>query len=196
MKNDFIDTEIRGAWNAYVSEHQALVQRAVEEVSESVLIAAKQITEAFQSGKKLLLFGNGGSAGDAQHIAAEFVGRFRLERDAMNAVALTVNTSILTAISNDYGEKYVFARQIEAIGQVGDVAIGLSTSGKSGNVLYALEKARSKGLKTVLLTGADCDETAAELCIKVPSKTTSLIQEVHLIIGHFLAGYTEKNLFV
>jgi D-sedoheptulose 7-phosphate isomerase len=149
-----------------------------------------------QQGGKLLLFGNGGSAADAQHIAAEFVGRFAIERAALPAFALSVNTSCVTAIGNDYGFDQVFARQIEAFGKPGDVALGISTSGNSPNVLLGLAKAREVGLITVALTGdSECKmKNDADYCICVPSRETPRIQECHILIGHAIAELVEKEM--
>ena len=183
-------------WLEYLSHHQEVVQLSEEIVLDSVLAAAESIVLSIQEGKKLILFGNGGSAADAQHIAAEFVGRFNVDRRALNAVALTSNVSIITAVANDYETSYIFSRQISAMGQKGDIAIGLSTSGKSENVLLGLNEAKRLGLKTIMLSGADCDKCSADISIIVPSRITSHIQEMHLIIGHFFAGYVEKALFL
>ena len=154
---------------------------------------------AIKSGNKLLLFGNGGSAADAQHIAAEFVGRFAFDRPALPALALSVNTSCLTAIGNDYGFDQVFSRQLEALARPGDVAIGFSTSGNSPNVLHAISTAKKMGLQTVALTGtpggklkqvADLDH-----CVCVPSSETPRIQECHILIGHIVAELVEQELY-
>src|SRR5262252_1410874 len=144
------------------------------------------LVDAFQQGSKVLLFGNGGSAADAQHIAAEFVGRFNFDRPALPALALSVNTSCVTAIGNDYGFDQVFSRQIEGLGTPGDVAIGLATSGNAPNVLRAMEAARKKGLHTVGLTGSSGGKLkeAVDHCICVPSNETPRIQECHILAGH------------
>lgn len=145
--------------------------------------------------KALFFCGNGGSAADAQHIATEFISRFYHERRAINAEALTVNTSALTAISNDYDFERVFVRQLEARGSKGDVLVGISTSGTSRNVIKALEYASDKGINTILLTGGthhEADESMCNVVIHVPSSDTPRIQEAHIFIGHILAEYIEQ----
>lgn len=157
---------------------------------------AQAILGALRAGNKVILFGNGGSAADSQHIAAEFINRFRLERRAMPAIALTTDSSVLTSIANDYSFDNVFARQIEAIGEGGDVALGISTSGNSSNVLKAFEAARHLGITTVGFTGASggrMDEFA-DLCFHVPSQSTARIQEVHITAAHALCGFVEEEL--
>ena len=152
---------------------------------------------ALSSGHKLLLFGNGGSAADSQHIAAEFVGRFQLERTPLPALALTVNTSALTGIGNDYDYVNVFSRQVEALGQAGDVAVGITTSGKSPNVIKGLAAAKAKGLITVGMTGTfgDMLKEVSTYCLCVPSKETPRIQESHILIGHIVSQLTEQEMF-
>jgi D-sedoheptulose 7-phosphate isomerase len=145
---------------------------------------------------KVILFGNGGSASDAQHIAAELVGRFQKDRIALAGIALTTNTSILTALANDYGYEAVFAKQIEALGQKDDVAIGISTSGKAKNVAAAIKQAKKMGIKTIALTGGDGGELArlADVSLIVPSKVTARIQEAHITIGHVVCELIEYAL--
>jgi D-sedoheptulose 7-phosphate isomerase len=157
----------------------------------------QEFVSALRSGHKILLFGNGGSAADAQHIAAEFVGRFQMERTPLPALALTVNTSALTGIGNDYAYEEVFSRQIEALGGAGDVAVGISTSGKSPNVLKALAAAKVKGLVTVALTGrfGKMLQEVSRYCLCVPSDQTPRIQESHILIGHIISQVTEWELF-
>jgi D-sedoheptulose 7-phosphate isomerase len=157
----------------------------------------KEFVSALRNGHKILLFGNGGSAADAQHIAAEFVGRFQMERAALPALALNVNCSALTGIGNDYSYEMVFSRQIEALGAAGDVAIGFSTSGKSPNVIRALATAKAKGLVTVSLTGkfGTLLQQVSRCCICVPSDETPRIQESHILIGHIISQVTEMELF-
>jgi D-sedoheptulose 7-phosphate isomerase len=171
-------------------------QRLLDSEATVVLIAAvaEAILTAMQKGGKLLLFGNGGSAADAQHIAAEFVGRFGIERRALPAFALSVNTSCLTAIGNDYGFDQVFARQIEALATSGDVALGISTSGNSPNVLLGLTKAKQMGLTTVAMAGESGGKmkNEADYCICAPSHETPRIQECHILIGHAIAEMVEK----
>jgi D-sedoheptulose 7-phosphate isomerase len=159
--------------------------------------ASEILIRALANGNKVLLFGNGGSAADAQHIAAEFVGRFAFDRPAMPALALSVNTSCVTAIGNDYGFDLVFSRQIEAFGRAGDVAIGISTSGNSANVLRAISAAGKLGLHTVALTGCGGGKIkqAVDHCICAPSNETPRIQECHILIGHIMAELVEQTIF-
>ena len=158
---------------------------------------AERIIRAIKNGKKVLLFGNGGSAADAQHIAAEFVGRYYLDRPALPAQALTVNAASLTAIGNDYAYDQIFSRQIEAFGQTGDVAIGISTSGNSRNVIEALRAAKHKDMVAVGMTGESGGQLKAEVdyCICVPSRDTPRIQEAHILVGHILSELVEQALF-
>jgi len=155
------------------------------------------LVAAFKNGNKVFLFGNGGSAADAQHIAAEFVGRFAFDRPALPAMALSVNSSCVTAIGNDYGFDRVFSRQLEALARPGDVAIGISTSGNSPNVVHALSFARKMGLQTVALTGCTGGELlkTVEYCLCAPSKETPRIQECHILIGHIISELVEWELF-
>ena len=159
--------------------------------------AAAAIIDSLKKGGKLLIFGNGGSAADSQHIAAELVGRFKKERKALPAIALTTDTSALTAIANDYGYDAVFSRQLEALGCKGDVALGISTSGNSKNVIEAFKKARSLGLKTIALAGSDGGsmKDEADISIIVDSKDTPRVQESQAMIGHILCGLIEDNIF-
>jgi len=160
------------------------------------LVAAQAIAEALGAGGKLLAFGNGGSAADAQHLAAELVGRFQKERAAIPAIALTVDTSVLTSVANDYSFKQVFARQVEALGRPGDVAIGISTSGESPNVLIALQAAKVQGLKTVALTGRDGGSVgrAADIHVNVPDQNAARVQEVHRTLMHVICEIVEDGL--
>jgi D-sedoheptulose 7-phosphate isomerase len=157
--------------------------------------AAAAIGQACAAGGRLLVFGNGGSAADAQHLAAELVGRFQRERAAMAAVALTADTSVLTSLGNDYGYDRVFARQIEALGRPGDVALGITTSGGSPNVVAALETAAARGLRTVALTGRDGGAAGAraEIHLNVPSASAARTQEVHRTIIHALCELLEET---
>ena len=160
------------------------------------LVAAQAMSEAVRSGRKLLVFGNGGSAADAQHLSAELVGRFQKERAALPAIALTVDSSILTSVANDYSFKQVFARQIEALGQPGDIAFGISTSGESPNVLAGLQTARARGLRTIALTGRDGGSIgpAAEIHVNVPDQNTARVQEVHMTLLHVMCEVIESDL--
>ncbi len=161
----------------------------------ATLLASQAMLDAILAGQKLLVFGNGGSAADAQHMSAELVGRFQRERAAMAAIALTTDTSILTGIANDYSFKQVFARQIEAIGQAGDVAFGISTSGESPNVVTALQAAKAKGLKTIALTGRDGGSVgrAADIHVNVPDPSTARVQEVHRTLIHVMCEVIEEG---
>ena len=159
------------------------------------LMAATAIDRALAAGRKVLVFGNGGSASDAQHLAAELVGRFVRERAALPAIALSADTAVLTSIANDYSYKQVFARQIEALGIAGDVALGISTSGESPNVSAALQVARDRGLKTIALTGRDGGSvgTAAEIHVNVPDQNTARVQEVHRTLLHVICEVIENG---
>ena len=167
------------------------------EVVATIARVSEILIEALQLGNKLLLFGNGGSAADGQHIAAEFVGRFAFDRPALPALALSVNTSCVTAIGNDYGYDLVFVRQIEALGRPGDVAIGISTSGSSPNVLQGLSVGKKLGLHTVGLVGCTGGKLkdVVDHCICVPSNETPRIQECHILIGHIISELVEKTIF-
>jgi D-sedoheptulose 7-phosphate isomerase len=182
-----------------IQESLKVKQALLDDTDLQSLIAtvSRQFVSALSQGHKILLFGNGGSAADAQHIAAEFVGRFQMERTPLPALALTTNTSALTGIGNDYGYENVFARQVEALGREGDIAVGISTSGTSPNVLKALAAAQAKGLVTVALTGRDGErlKEVARYCICVPADSTPRIQEAHILIGHILSQIVELELF-
>lgn len=171
-------------------------QRLIASAETVLTIArvAELLMTSLQQGNKAILFGNGGSAADAQHIAAELVGRFAFERPALSALALSVNTSCITAIGNDYGYDRVFSRQVEALGRPGDVAIGISTSGNSPNVVRAVLVAKKMGLHTIALTGSVGGElkNAVDHCICVPSDETPRIQECHILIGHIISELVEE----
>ena len=167
-------------------EHLKTSQATFESIGHSVEVAAKLCLDCLKNGNKILLFGNGGSAADAQHIAAELVGRYKTERKGLAAIALTTDTSALTAISNDYGYDCVFDRQVEALANTGDVAIGISTGGSSANVASALKLAKDLDCKTIGFSGRGGGEMN-ELCdinIVVPAQGTARIQEMHIVIGH------------
>lgn len=183
-----------------LEEHEDIFKKMAtnEQLTDTVMNVAEEICTMFGRGGQLFLCGNGGSAADAQHIATEFVSRFYKERPAMNAEALTVNTSTLTAIGNDYSYERVFARQLEAKAKQGDMLIAISTSGTSKNVLEALRYAKKQGIKTVLLMGDHEVPELKDICdyvVKVPSKITPRIQEAHIFIGHTIAEYVEHKLF-
>ena len=172
-------------------------ERFVKENMELLLTAAQRLATCFAAGHKLLIFGNGGSAADAQHIAAEFVNRFTVERNPLSALALTTDTSILTSISNDYSFDEVFSKQIRALGRKDDIAWGISTSGSSKNVLLALETARDMGLYTLGLTGCGGGEMGrrCDLAMIVDSRATPRIQETHITAGHILCELVDRILF-
>ncbi|PZP43136.1 MAG: phosphoheptose isomerase [Pseudopedobacter saltans] len=159
--------------------------------------AADVVTKAYQAGNKTLLAGNGGSAADAQHIAGEFVSRFYFDRPGLPSIAMNTDTSIVTAIGNDYGYDKLYARQIQAQGVKGDVFIGISTSGNSSNILAALHEAKEKGIFTIGLTGKSGGKMAelCDICIKVPSTETPRIQESHILIGHIICCIVEDTIF-
>lgn len=188
---------------AYISQQIAEAQRVMSAMlaDEAILSAVKGAAEAcinsMRNGCKILLAGNGGSAADAQHIAGEFVSRFAFDRPGLPAIALTTDTSIITAIGNDYGYEILFARQVQAHGKKGDVFIGYSTSGKSPNILRALEEAKNKGLICIGMTG-NHNGPMLELCdylLQVPSGDTPKIQEGHLVLGHVICGLVENAIF-
>lgn len=158
---------------------------------------AEECVEALQRGSRILFAGNGGSAADAQHLAAELVSRFAFDRPGLAGIALTTDSSILTAVGNDYGYEKVFARQIQAHGREGDVLVALSTSGNSPNILEALDAARSQSIRTIGLTGASGGRMLAlsDYCVRVPSDETARIQECHIVIGHVLCGLMETAIF-
>jgi D-sedoheptulose 7-phosphate isomerase len=171
---------------------------AADTLADEIVQAAQMLTDSYRQGGKVLLIGNGGSAADAQHIAGELVGRFKMERKALPALALTTNTSILTALGNDYSYDVVFAREIEALANhPHDILIAISTSGNSSNILKAVEAAKTKGVKVVGLTGKGGGKLKdmADLSLIVPSDDTQRIQEVHIAIGHIICDLVERQLF-
>ena len=178
-----------------LTEAIALHERVREGDSAPVLNAAAAIAAALRGGGKLLIFGNGGSAADAQHMAAELVGRFQQERPALAAIALTTDASVMTSVANDYAFERVFARQVEALGRQGDVALGISTSGASANVVAALHSAAARGLRTVALTGRDGGPVgrAAEVHVNVPSDSVPRIQEAHRTLLHVICELVETE---
>lgn len=163
----------------------------------SIAAVATACIAALKNGKKLLFMGNGGSAADSQHLAGEMVSRFAFDRPGLPAFALTTDSSVMTAIGNDYGYVHLFARQVQAVGQPGDVLIGISTSGKSPNIIAALEAGKQQGLITVAMTGNQgaLITTVAEHTIAIPSSSTPKIQEGHIISGHILCGLIEEAMF-
>jgi D-sedoheptulose 7-phosphate isomerase len=176
------------------ADHQATVQLALERLRPAILQAAQMVVETLQAGGKVLWCGNGGSAADAQHLAAELTGRFVRERRGLPAIALTTDTSALTAIGNDYGFDQVFARQVEALARPGDLLVGISTSGNSPNVALAMQAAQQVGCRCLALTGRDGGQLTAlaHLNLVVPSTVTARIQEVHILIGHLLCQAVDE----
>jgi D-sedoheptulose 7-phosphate isomerase len=176
-------------------EDSRRVQKAfLEESVDGVVKVAEVLIEAIKGGGKVLFFGNGGSAADAQHLAAEFVNRFRVDRRALPAIALTTDTSILTSIANDSSFEQLFARQVEALGKAGDVAVGISTGGTSLNVIAGMRTAARAGLTTVAFTGGDGGPLLREanFCLLVPSTSTARVQEVHILTGHIICDLVEQ----
>ena len=190
MKN-YIKEQIRQSYETKqaIYENEALLDRITD--------VAKACVDVYKNGKKTLIAGNGGSAADAQHIAAELVGRYGFDRPSIPSLALTTDTSNLTAIGNDYGYDQVFSRQLEGMGVQGDLFIGISTSGNSQNVINAFEVAKKKGITTVALVGRDGGKMAqmADFAIVVPSNATPRIQESHILIGHIICDIIEQELF-
>lgn len=178
-------------------ESAAVKRRFAEENAPRIESAARQMAEVLRRGNKLLFFGNGGSAADAQHLAAEFVNRFLVSRRALAAIALTTDTSALTAIGNDLGFDTVFARQIEALGRPGDLVVAISTSGDSPNVLRAVETAKRLGLESIGLAGGTGGQLASlvDMAFVVPSNETPRVQETHITLGHALCGLVDDLLF-
>jgi len=186
-----VESQVRSSINV-----KTAVLESPELLAQIAQVAAV-VTEAYRNNKKTLLAGNGGSAADAQHIAGEFVSRFYFDRPGLPSIALTTDTSVITAIGNDYGYEKLFARQVQALGNEGDVFIGISTSGNSPNVIKALELCKEKGIISVGLTGASGGKMAelCDYCIKVPSGETPRIQEVHILIGHIICAIVEEEIF-
>jgi len=186
---------VRDRIQSSIDAKQALLKDSA--FHELVAQVAMQIVKSLRAGGKVLFFGNGGSAADAQHLAAEFTGRYLKERRALPALALHANTSALTAIGNDYGFEFVFARQLEALGKEGDVAVGISTSGNSSNVVRAMEAAKAKSIYTVALVGASggAMKELADCALCMPSNETPRIQECHILTGHLICEIVEEMLF-
>ena len=180
MKKDIIFARIK--------EHEETINIVKEQMAEQIMQVAQLCADAMENGNKLLFCGNGGSAADSQHLAAEFVGRYQLERGGLPAIALTTDTSILTAVGNDYGFDSIFSRQVEALGQKGDVLFGISTSGGSENVYRAILKAKEKGLTVIGMTGRSGGKIkdVSDICLNVPVQTTARVQEAHILIGHII----------
>lgn len=185
------------AIETHLSDHIRTIEAVARHLGPEIERGCRLIAQALQSGKKILVMGNGGSAADAQHLAAEFVGRFLMERKALPAVALTTDTSILTAVANDYGYEEVFKRQVEALAAPGDVVIGISTSGTSNNVFHALTAANKIGCTTVGLLGRGGGTIGGivDVNLTIPVEATPRIQEAHLVVIHIVCDVVEKMLF-
>ena len=194
-QNDNFEHRISKSIQASIAAKEKLLHDV--EVVSTISKVIEVVVSALKQGNKLILFGNGGSAADAQHIAAEFVGRFAFDRPALPAMALSVNSSCVTAIGNDYGFDLIFSRQIEALGRSGDVAIGISTSGNSPNVLRALLVAKEMGMHTVALTSCTGGKLkdAVDYCVCAPSNETPRVQECHILIGHVISELVEQTIF-
>ncbi len=174
-----------------------VIKKTVDSCTGDILKITERIIYVLRNGKKVLLCGNGGSAADAQHIAAELVCRFQTNRRALPAIALTTDTSILTAVGNDFGFETLFSRQVEALGKEGDILIGLSTSGSSKNVALAMHRAKQMGLITIAFIGQNPGyvSESADLVLRIPSEITARIQEGHATVGHIICDLVEKDLF-
>lgn len=180
-----------------LDENILTIKNISKNLTDVITNVAKMIIDSYNNGGKIILFGNGGSAADAQHIAAEFVGRFKLERDSLPAISLSTNTSIITAIANDYAYDEIFSRQLESIANDKDIIIAITTSGNSRNILNAVEFARSKNIKVVGMTGRNGGKLKdlTNVIIRVPSDNTPRIQEAHITIGHIICELVERELF-
>lgn len=191
MINQYIENQVEKS----IETKQKLL--ADNELMDLIKQVAVKTTEAYKNGFKTLIAGNGGSAADAQHIAGEFVSRFYFDRPGIPSIALTTDTSILTAIGNDYGYEKLFSRQVQANGNKGDIFIGISTSGNSRNVIEALKECKEKEITTVCLTGhsGGLMSELCDYCIKVPSNETPRIQESHILIGHIICAVVEEDIF-
>ena len=176
------------------SEHLKVGKKTMESIGKPIEIAAKLCIDSLKNGNKILIFGNGGSAADAQHIAAELVGRYKTERKGLSAIALTTDTSILTSISNDYGYLYMFKRQVEALANDGDVLIGISTGGTSANVVSALKIAKKLGCQSIGFSGRDGGEfnTVCDVNLKAIAEDTARIQEMHILFGHIICHLIDQ----
>ncbi len=186
---EIVDSSVQSVIEAF--------SKTISQARREIELAALWMIEALKNENKIIFFGNGGSAADSQHLAAELVNRFRLDRKPLPGLALTTDSSILTSISNDFGYEQVFSKQLEAMCNAGDVAIGISTSGSSENVVLGIKTALAKEAKTIALTGKDGGPAAeiADLAIKAESSDTPRIQEVHIFVGHLLCDIVEKELF-
>lgn len=185
------DPFIKGEFESHI----ATIERTLEALRQPICQAVEMILDSMSKGGKLLLCGNGGSAADAQHIAAELTGRYKKERKGLAAIALSTDTSALTAIGNDYGYEFIFSRQVEALARCGDVLLGISTSGHSKNVLLALQKSKELGCQNIGLSGHDGGsmKSLCEVNLIIPSTDTPRIQEAHILIGHILCHLIEDH---
>lgn len=191
--------ELNGLAESWLTEAIRTKHRLLEDkrILKQIVELSEKCAAACQNGKKILFAGNGGSAADAQHLAGEFVSRFNYDRPGLSAFALTVDTSILTAIGNDYGYEHLFARQVQACAKEGDIFIGLSTSGNSVNVIKAVDCANKLGVYTAAFTGESGGKLIdnSKMCVCVPSSDTPRIQECHIVLGHILCGLVEHIIF-
>ena len=181
-------------------EHQETIEKLTSYQVKKIELIALALVTSYRNNGKMVLFGNGGSAADAQHIAGEMIGRYKMERKSMPAIALTANSPIVTAIGNDYGFEYIFERQVDALVNSQDVVIGISTSGNAENVLRGLKRAKEKGATTIAFTGRTGGKLqeiahAIDIFLQVPSDNTPRIQEAHIAVGHIVCGLVEKEIF-
>lgn len=183
-------------WQKETDEHNAVAKKTINALQDDFALILDACTKAIKNGKKIMFFGNGGSAADAQHLATELSIRFIKDRPPLAGLALTTDTSTLTAAGNDYGFDYIFSRQIEALGHEGDIAIAISTSGNSPNIINAINKAKEKGITVIGLSGRDGGKmrNICDHILIVPSSTTARIQEMHILLGHMLCGSLEQRL--
>jgi D-sedoheptulose 7-phosphate isomerase len=187
------EKDIEKQINDSISVKQHVLKNNIREINQAI----NMIVDAYKKDKKVMWFGNGGSAADSQHLACELVSKFKLQREALRSIALTTNISILTAVSNDYSYENVFERQVEALAEKDDILIGITTSGTSPNVIKAFEKGKQLGTKNIALIGENSDSIKpyAEVILSVPSKDTPRIQESHIMIGHIICELVEKTMF-
>lgn len=191
-----METNVENTIKYYLEQHQSLFNE-LNKINVQINNAAKRLVKTIGAGKKILVCGNGGSAADSQHLAAELVGRFEKERISLPAIALTTDTSALTAVGNDYGFEYIFSRQVEGLGQIGDSLVGISTSGNSKNVIKAVESAKENKIITIGLLGRDGGKlsTIVDIPVIIPHDVTARIQEAHIFIIHYWCAQIEKELF-
>lgn len=192
--------EIKESIISDLKEHNSMISKIYFDLTDKITNSVLLIIDCYKNGGKVILIGNGGSAADAQHIAAELIGRFKLERASLPAISLTTNTSILTALANDYGYDTIFSRQLDALIRDKDVLIAITTSGNSPNILKAIETAKSKNIKVIGMTGRNGGKLKnllgkEDILINIPSDNTPRIQEGHIAIGHIICNLVEKNLF-